>query len=125
MRIIRYSVAAFKPQEQTHHEKHIQYHLSGEFNIEDYPEFLRYEIKRIHEQKADFYKEHLEDLRCGIRNCFWPAAFVIEVDECPYLPFFEEPVSGVIVHCGIQAHIFNGNCGHMFFQFVESDKEID
>ncbi len=66
MKIIRYSVAAFEPQKQTHHAEHIQYHLSGEFNIEDYPEFLRYEIRRIHEQKADFYKEHLEDLRCGI-----------------------------------------------------------
>lgn len=66
MKIIRYSVAAFEPQQQTHHEKHIQYHLSDEFNIEDYPEFLRYEIQRIHGQKVVFYKEHLEDLRCGI-----------------------------------------------------------
>lgn len=66
MKIIRYSVAAFKPQEQTHHAQHIQYHLSGKFNIDDCPEFLRYEIKRIHEQKAAFFKEHLEDLRCGI-----------------------------------------------------------
>lgn len=41
MKIIRYSVAAFEPQEQTHHAKHIQYHLSGEFNIEDYPKFMR------------------------------------------------------------------------------------
>lgn len=27
MRIIRYSIAVFEPQEQTHHTKHIQYHL--------------------------------------------------------------------------------------------------
>lgn len=66
MKIIRYSVAAFEPQQQTHHAKHIQYHLSGEFNIEDYPGFLRYEIQRVHEQKVVFYKEHLEDLKCGI-----------------------------------------------------------
>lgn len=66
MKIIRYSVAAFDPQEQTHHAKHIQYHLSGEFNLEDYPEFMRYEIQRIHEQKAVFYKEHWEDFKCGI-----------------------------------------------------------
>lgn len=66
MKIIRYSVAAFKPQEQTHHAKHIQYHLAGEFNLEDYPEFLRYEIRRIHEQKAVFYKQHLEDFNRGI-----------------------------------------------------------
>lgn len=44
MKIIRYLVAAFEPQEQTHQAKNIQYHLSGEFNIEDYSEFLRYEI---------------------------------------------------------------------------------
>lgn len=24
----------------------------------------------------------------GIRDCLWLAAFVVEVDECPYLPFF-------------------------------------
>jgi len=66
MKIIRYSVAAFKSQEQTHHAKHIRYHLSGEFNIEDYPEFLRYEIQRIHEKKASFYKQHLEDFKRGI-----------------------------------------------------------
>lgn len=66
MKVIRYSVAAFEPQKQTHHAQYIQYHLSGGFNIEDYPEFLRYEIQRIHEQKVAFYKEHLEDLRYGI-----------------------------------------------------------
>lgn len=66
MKIIRYSVAAFEPQEQTHHAKYIQYHLSDEFHIEDYPEFLRYEIQRIHEQKVVFYKDHLEDFKRGI-----------------------------------------------------------
>lgn len=60
MKIIRYSVAAFEPQEQTHHAKHIQYHLSGKFNLEDYPEFMRWQIQRIHEQKETFYKEHLD-----------------------------------------------------------------
>lgn len=66
MKIIRYSVAAFNSQQQTHHAKHIQYHLSGEFNLEDYPEFLRYEIQRIHKQKAAFYEEHLKDFKRGI-----------------------------------------------------------
>ena len=37
----------------------------------------------------------------------------------------EDPVGGVIVHCRIQAHIRGGNSRHMFFQFMESDKEID
>lgn len=40
-------------------------------------------------------------------------------------PVFKEPVGGVVVHCGVQAHVFNGNCQHMFFQFMESDKEAD
>lgn len=66
MKIIRYSVTAFEPQEQTHLAKNIQNHLSGGFNIEDYPEFMRWQIQRIHEQKVAFYKEHLEDLKRGI-----------------------------------------------------------
>ncbi len=66
MKVIRYSQAAFEPQELTHHAKHIKYHLYGEFNLEDYPESLRDEIQCIHEQKAAFYKEHLEDFKCGI-----------------------------------------------------------
>ena len=66
MNIIRYSVAAFEPQEQTHHAKHIQYHLSGELNLEDYPEFMRHEIQCIHEQKVAFYKDYLEDFKRGI-----------------------------------------------------------
>ena len=49
MNIIRYSVAAFEPQKQTHHAKHIQYHLSDEFKIEDYPEFMRWQIQKIHD----------------------------------------------------------------------------
>lgn len=43
----------------------------------------------------------------------------------PYVPVFEEPVGRVIVHCGVQIHVFNGNCRHMFFQFMESSKEAD
>lgn len=65
MKIIRYSVAAFEPQEQTHHAKHIQYHLY-EFDIEKFPEFARWQIQEIHEKKVKFYKEHLEDFKCGI-----------------------------------------------------------
>ena len=51
MKIIRYSVAAFEPQEQAHHAKHIQYHLH-DFNIEEFHESVRWQIQRIHEQKA-------------------------------------------------------------------------
>jgi hypothetical protein len=66
MKVIRYSVAAFEPQEQTHHTEHIQYHLCGGFNINDFPELMRWQIQKIHEQKVAFYKEHLEDFKSGI-----------------------------------------------------------
>lgn len=66
MKIIRYSIAAFIPQEQTYHEKHIHYHLFGDFKIKDYPEFRRWQIQQIHDQKVTFYKKHLEDFKCGI-----------------------------------------------------------
>lgn len=65
MKTIRYSIAAFEPQEQTHHAKHIQYHLC-DFDIEEFPEFARWQIQQIYEQKTAFYKEHLDDLICGI-----------------------------------------------------------
>ena len=61
MKIIRYSIAGFKTQEQTYHA-----HLLDKFNIEDYPEFMRWQIQCIHEQKVTFYKEHLKDFKRGI-----------------------------------------------------------
>lgn len=61
MKIIRYSIAGFKTQEQTYHA-----YLLDKFNLEDYPEFLRYEIQQIHEQKVTFYKKHSEDFKRGI-----------------------------------------------------------
>lgn len=45
--------------------KDIQYHLY-DFDINEFPEFLRWEIQCIHEQKTIFYKEHLEDFKYGI-----------------------------------------------------------
>ena len=59
MEIIRYSVAAFEPQKQTHRAKDIYYHFYGGFNIEDYPEFMRWQIQRIHEQKGYFLQRTL------------------------------------------------------------------
>ena len=61
----------------------------------------------------------------GVRNRLWASAFVVQVDECPYPLAFKEPVGGIIVHCGVQAHVLNGNCRHMFSKFVEGDKEAD
>lgn len=65
MKVIRYSIYGFKPQEQTHHMKYINYHLH-EFNINEYPEHLQYEIQKIHERCVKFYSQHLDDLKCGI-----------------------------------------------------------
>ena len=65
MKVIRYSVDGFKPQEQTHHMKHVNYTLY-EFDIKDYPEPTRYQIQKIHERHVDFYTKHIDDLKCGI-----------------------------------------------------------
>ena len=47
-RIIRYSTQGFKPQYQSEHLKNINYHLN-DFNINDFPENLRYIIQKQHE----------------------------------------------------------------------------
>lgn len=61
----------------------------------------------------------------GVRDGFRPPAFIIQVDKSPDLFSFQQTVSRVIIHGGVQAHVFNGNSRHMFFQFMESDKEAD
>lgn len=66
MKIIRFSVAAFEPQKQTHHADYIDYHLSDRFKIEDFPEFMRRDVSLDHECKVKFFKEHFDDLTCGI-----------------------------------------------------------
>ena len=65
MKVIRYSVDGFKTQEQTHHMNHVNYELH-EFDINDYPEQTRYQIQKIHERHVEFYKKHMDDLKCGI-----------------------------------------------------------
>ena len=47
-KIIRYSVQGFKPQYQSEHLKNINDHLN-DFNINDFPEHLRYIIQKQHE----------------------------------------------------------------------------
>ena len=54
-RIIRYSTQGFKPQYQSEHLKKINYHLN-DFNINDFPEHLRYIIQKQHEEHFSFYK---------------------------------------------------------------------
>ena len=65
IKIIRYSTTGFKPQKQMHHLKDVYYHMY-DFNINDYPEFMRYSISQIHEKHLAFYKEHINDLKEGI-----------------------------------------------------------
>ena len=64
-RIIRYSIQGFKPQYQYHHLKHIDYHVNN-FNINDFPEHLRYIIQHNHEDHLQFYKENYKDFQYGI-----------------------------------------------------------
>lgn len=66
MKVIRFSTMGFAPQEQTHHMEHINYHLNGGFDINDYPEFMRYSIMEIHNKKVDFFTKHLDDFKVGI-----------------------------------------------------------
>lgn len=66
MKVIRYSLYGFKPQEQTHHMKHIRYHLNEEFDINDFPEFMRWTIMDLHKKKVEFYSQHLDDFKRGI-----------------------------------------------------------
>ena len=49
-----------------------------------------------------------------VMDCFGMSAFAVE-----------KPVSGQVVHSGIEAHILYGKTGHMFFQLMESNKERD
>ena len=64
-KIIRYSTHGFKPQYQSEHLKNINYHLN-DFNINDFPEHLRYIIQKQHEEHLSFYKEHYQDFQYGI-----------------------------------------------------------
>jgi hypothetical protein len=66
MKVIRYSIYGYKPQEQTHHMEHINYHLNGGFDINDYPEWIRWQIQGIHDKKVKFYTEHFNDFKQGI-----------------------------------------------------------
>lgn len=65
IKIIRYSIQGFKPQYQSHHLKNVHYHLN-DFDINDFPEHLQYEIQRIHERNVKFYTEHYKDFKEGV-----------------------------------------------------------
>lgn len=65
MKIIRYSVDGFKPQFQAHHLADVNYHLN-EFDINVYPEHLRYSIQKQHDNNLPFLKENYNDFECGI-----------------------------------------------------------
>lgn len=65
MKVIRYSIYGFKPQEQVHHMENVNYHLYR-FDINDYPEHLQWVIQKAHEKHVEFYSQHLDDLKRGI-----------------------------------------------------------
>lgn len=65
MIILRYSFNKFKPQYQSYNLKDVKYHLN-KFNINKYPEWMRYEINKEHIKKAEFFRQNLSDLKYGI-----------------------------------------------------------
>ena len=58
-----------------------------------------------------------------VMDRFGMTAFAVEGDQGTYLPIFEKPVSGKIVHGRIQAYILYRKTRHMFFQLMESNKK--
>lgn len=68
IKVIRYSKNGFKPQKQTNHMQDVYYHLNGGFDkdFNDFPEHLKYEIEKKHNQLVPFYKKHIENLQEGI-----------------------------------------------------------
>lgn len=65
IKVIRYSKQAFRPQIQSHHMEHINYHLHH-FNVNEFPEHLRWIIQQRHDELLPFYIEHYEDFKEGI-----------------------------------------------------------
>jgi hypothetical protein len=65
MRIIRYSKNGFVPQHQTHHLRDVFYHLN-EFDINEFPEHLRYHIQERHNKLVPFYHENYVYLQYGV-----------------------------------------------------------
>ncbi len=65
IKVIRYSKQAFKPQIQSHHMEHIHY-LMNDFNINDFPEHLRYVIQKNHDKQIPFFKENYDDFKEGV-----------------------------------------------------------
>jgi hypothetical protein len=65
MKIIRYSFDGFKPQYQSHHLKHVNYHLY-DFNLNEIPKHLQDACLSIHNELLPFYQENLKDFEYGI-----------------------------------------------------------
>ncbi len=65
IKVIRYSKHAFRPQIQSHHMEHVEYCLH-KFNIEEFPEHLRYIIQQRHDEQYPFFLENYEDFKEGI-----------------------------------------------------------
>ena len=95
MKVIRYSIYGFKPQEQVHHMENVNYHLYR-FNINDYPEHLQWVIQKAHEKHVEFYSQHLDDLKRGIwcfidgykdNINFLKSSFIIFLSPLSFLPY--------------------------------------
>lgn len=65
IKIIRYSTQGFKPQYQSNHLENVHYHMYR-FNLNDFPEFMRHTVQKLHEEQLSFYQRHYDDLKEGV-----------------------------------------------------------
>jgi hypothetical protein len=65
MKIIRYSLTAFKPQYQSHHLDYVSYHFN-DFRLSKIPEHLRMYVKEEHDRLVPFYKDNYDDFQYGV-----------------------------------------------------------
>ena len=66
MKVIRYSLNGFEPQNQTHHMNvYVLYHLN-EFDVNQFPKHLQWEIDKIHKSRVALYEANYHDFERGI-----------------------------------------------------------
>ena len=60
-----------------------------------------------------------------IRNGFWPAAAIIQVNEGSYLPFLAKAIGGIVVIGRIKAEVTDRDIGVDGLKFVQGDNSGD
>ena len=60
-----------------------------------------------------------------IRNGFWHATVIIQVDKRPDAPCFAKVIGRIVVVCRIKAQVLNGYAGIQVTKFLERDNPAD